>query len=891
MNNGREKPTSGEPSRHHSRRRFWHRVQRWWSTSWIVDRWWRFDNWFFNWWHPPSGSESPGHGEYGRSRANRLTRAWRRLQRRIKASGPLNRLSVRLWRLRDWWYPPAKDGYPTARHYGRGRRSRFALAWRWVTQRLNQSAFGRGVVALYARFCDWWYPPAKDSHPTAGHYGRGRRSRLVLARRRVVQRVRQSAFGRRVAEVYARAYEWWYPVLDGSYTSHGYYGRRRKSRPVVAWRRFERWVRHSWLGQRCRQCLFRFSEWWYPPFQASDAYHPQYGYGQVSRPVLAFRRWNRWLRKTWVGREFGWILDEAISLFSFAQGELAQALSRRGIQRFLSRKLNIAALAVLALLAVAGYKYGTPYFRHYVEQRYARQAERFMLKGDFARACLRARQVLAINPDNGVACRVNAELADWANSPLALYWRQRAVFLAPTATNRLALAATALRAEPPPCLTAANTLDEIAPELQFNADYHLVAGALATKLDHLGDAEQHYALALKLQPDNPVTRMSLAVVQLQSRDTSLVADARATLELLNADGKLGILPLRSLVAESAAAHDFARAECLSSQLLTNGQATFDDRMFHLSLLHDAGRTNFRDFLRDTQQRAMQQPLYIGELTAWLNQSGFASNALAWLQEMPHQVSSRGFLPLAQADAYVALGKWKDLETYLEAEHWVGQDHVRIAMLALALRKEASKQGSALAWDRAVRLASDAPTALGVLAQLALDWGWLPEAEQVLWRAASKVPNQPWPLTSLQDLYIAHRDTAGLRRVYQALMQRDPNDELARNNFAMLSLLSGKDLPTAHEYAAELFARKPANPVFASTYAFSLHLQGKTKEGVEVLRALKPDDLANPAVAVYYGVMLSAAGEAQASKDYLDKSNKAFLLPEELALVTSARKVN
>ena len=93
----------------------------------------------------------------------------------------------------------------------------------------------------------------------------------------------------------------------------------------------------------------RFYEWWYPPFLASDAYHPQYGHGQVSRPVLAFRRWNRWFRKTWVGREFGWILDEAISLFSFAQGELAQALSRRRVQRFLSRKQNIAALVVLAL--------------------------------------------------------------------------------------------------------------------------------------------------------------------------------------------------------------------------------------------------------------------------------------------------------------------------------------------------------------------------------------------------------------------------------------------------------------------------------------------------------------------------------------------------------------
>jgi hypothetical protein len=74
------------------------------------------------------------------------------------------------------------------------------------------------------------------------------------------------------------------------------------------------------------------------------------------------------------------------------------------------------------------------------------------------------------------------------------------------------------------------------------------------------------------------------------------------------------------------------------------------------------------------------------------------------------------------------------------------------MLALALRKQAGSQGSALAWDRAIRLASDAPTALNMLAQLALNWGWVPEAEQVLWHAASKFPKQPWPLTPLQNLY-------------------------------------------------------------------------------------------------------------------------------------------
>jgi predicted Zn-dependent protease len=232
-----------------------------------------------------------------------------------------------------------------------------------------------------------------------------------------------------------------------------------------------------------------------------------------------------------------------------------------------------------------------------------------------------------------------------------------------------------------------------------------------------------------------------------------------------------------------------------------------------------------------------------------------------------------------------------LEKYLEAEHWIGQDHIRIALLALAIKNQSGKQGTAFAWDRAIRLASDAPGPLNTLAQLALNWGWVAEAEQALWHAAAKFPTQPWALTSLQNLYVARRDTAGLRRVYQTSVRRDPKDKMARNNFAMLSLLLGKDVAAAHADAAELYKAEPGNPVFASTYAFSLHLQGKTKEGLEVLRALKPEELANPAVSVYYGVLLSAAGEGGAAKAYLNRSDKAFLLPEELALVTAASKVN
>lgn len=840
MNIGEEKG-SDERLRQHGRRGFIQRLKHLPPLPWIADRWWRFGNWLFNWWHPPSDNPYPRYGYYGRSNRSRLSRAWGSLRHWIKRSWPLKLLGAMLFRLHAWWYPPSTDPYPSYGGYG--------------------------------------------------GYGISRRSRFGIARQRLRRRIRRSAFGRWCGDAYDRFYEWWYPVSDDPYPYHGYYGRRRRSRPVLAWRRFKTRVRNSWLGRRYGQLLDRLVEWWYPPFDASQYRYPHYPRQRVSRPSLALRRWNRWFRKTWIGHEFGWIVDELGFLLNFVQSEVAQAFAWRRVQTFLTKKQNVAAMVVLVLMATAGFKYGSPHYRRYLERQYARQAEQFTSKRDFARAHLRARQVLEMNPSNAVACRVTAELADWANSPFAIYWRQRTVLLAPTATNRLALASTALRAEQFPYSTATKALGDIEPPFRSTASYHLVSGALAIKLNKLGEAEQHYAEALKLQPDSPVTRMSLAVVQLQSKDPKVIKDSRITLELLNTDGKLGMLPLRSLVAESVAERDFTRAERLSKQVLTNAQASFGDRMLHLSILHAAGRTNFQGFLKDTEQKASQHPVYIGELAAWLNQSGFASQALTWLQGLPPQVASQGLVPLARADSYVALRKWKELETYLEAEHWIGMDHIRIAMLSLAIRNQSDNRASALAWDRATRLASDAPSALNMLAQLALNWGWIPETEQVLWHAAGKFPQQPWPLTALQNHYIARRDTAGLRRVYQVSMQRDPKDKLARNNFAMLSLLSGKEVPAAHKAIAELYAGEPGNPVFASTYAFSLHLQGKTKEGLQVLRALKPEELANPGVAVYYGVLLSAAGEVQASKDYLDKSGKAFLMPEELALVASARKAN
>jgi hypothetical protein len=52
--------------------------------------------------------------------------------------------------------------------------------------------------------------------------------------------------------------------------------------------------------------------------------------------------------------------------------------------------------------------------------------------------------------------------------------------------------------------------------------------------------------------------------------------------------------------------------------------------------------------------------------------------------------------------------------------------------------------------------------------------------------------------------------------------------------------------------------------------------------------VKPDDLENPLIAGYYGMILQANGNRTKAKRYLDLSGKSVHLPEEQKLFEMAR---
>ena len=105
---------------------------------------------------------------------------------------------------------------------------------------------------------------------------------------------------------------------------------------------------------------------------------------------------------------------------------------------------------------------------------------------------------------------------------------------------------------------------------------------------------------------------------------------------------------------------------------------------------------------------------------------------------------------------------------------------------------------------------------------------------------------------------------------------------------MMALLLDAQELKPYDLAREVYQKAPTNSAFASTYAFSLHLQKKDAEALKVMQQLPAKDLESPSVAGYYGLVLKATGNSNKAKVYLEWASKAPMLPEEKKLFDRAK---
>jgi predicted Zn-dependent protease len=548
---------------------------------------------------------------------------------------------------------------------------------------------------------------------------------------------------------------------------------------------------------------------------------------------------------------------------------------------------TVAILIVLAALA-GTCRIGLRHYRHYQEKRWMKEAQAFLARDDYREAALSAKKALTLNPNNVPACRIMAGLADRANSPVTLDWLRRIVQNEPTVENKLILASAALKYQPPPFPLTAQILNELAPIATNTAGYQVVAGSLAMQTHHLDEAEARYAAATALEPTNGLLHMSLAALRLGSTNKTEQVQSRAILEKMRADEDIGPLALRVLVADRLLHKDAAAARVYSSQLLASPQATLADRLQNLAILRQVKSDEFNDRLQTLQEKVATNAPAAQAVAAWMQANGLVAESLDWLTGLPNPLLDQRPIQMALAQGYLQNRQWAALLNTAAQGNWGDLEFLRLALVYRAWSQLGSAGLANTSWNAALGAAAGHRAALTQLLQLAESWRLQQKQEAVLLQMVQDFPEENRARQELERLYFKSGNTLGLHQLYDILNTHFPDETAYQNDLACTALLLKMDVPKARRTAAELYAKNPGRPDVASTYAFALHLQGRDKQGLAVLQKLPPAELAQPSVALYYGVLLAAVGKSDEALPWLQiAQTKGHFLPEEQQLLSAA----
>ena len=549
-------------------------------------------------------------------------------------------------------------------------------------------------------------------------------------------------------------------------------------------------------------------------------------------------------------------------------------------------KLCLGLIGVLCLLVVVCWGGHRLYVR-WQEHKLMRQAHVAFDKNDLRWATMAAQRAYAVEPKSADACRMLATLAERQNNPEAIDWRRRVVALNPNSMpDRIALVESALRFKQ--SAIAAGVLAQIPAEQQNDTRYHSTAAHFALTKNDLAAAEQHLTMAARLSPNDPQRQLELAEVQLRSDDQSNRDSGRALAERLKTDPRVRLDALRVLIDDAVRwRHDSASIE-LARELDRLPDALFADRLAALGILRGLNDPGFAASLTRLEAESAQSADKAVNLLNWMNSHGLSLLAIDWSKQLPPEMLGSMPLRFALADAYVELQDWAALKAILQRGSWEGAEPMRRALQAKAARESGDAIEFETNWVAAVAAAGADPTNLNLLQTIAFQWNWPDKATAVLWILAENPDTQRDALQALYRYYAAQRDTSGLYRTLSRLVAVIPQDPALRNNFAQVSLLLKADTPRARATAQDLNQANPHDAAFASTYAFALFQSGDVKGALKVMRQLKPEQLHDPSVAAYFGILLAAAGQHADATEYFALAEKAKLLPEEEELVAQAK---
>jgi predicted Zn-dependent protease len=559
--------------------------------------------------------------------------------------------------------------------------------------------------------------------------------------------------------------------------------------------------------------------------------------------------------------------------------------SLRRAEHYYIKLLVGSLVGFLSFVAICWGGYNA--YSRWQEHQFMREAHVAFDRNDLRWASLAAQRAASWRPDSLDACRLLAAISERQKSPQAIDWRRRAVELQPQSVPDLvSLAETAIRFDRREL--AASTLARVPKTKQQDAAYQTAAAHLSlAKNDFLG-ALQHLTEAARLAPNDPDRQLTLAQYELRSDDRARQDHGQKLAMTLTQNRQVRVQALQILLDQAIRGYDSDAALGFARELLAIPDAPFVARLDALTAF---GAFKDRDFISQlgrVEEEAQRSEDKAVAMIDWMNNHNLALLGVEWARRLPKETLNTIAMHAALADSYVLLRDWTALAESLKNGNWTSAEFLRLALQAKVARETGDQPGFEKSWSAAVDKAGSDKAQLEVLQKLAVQWHWESRAANVLWLLADNPQTQREALQALYKYYRDNNDTAGLYRVLGRLSQIMPEDPAVQNNLAQISLLLNVEPAKARLAAKQLNEKEPHNAAFASTYAFALYRNGDIPGALKIMKGISPDQLKDPTIAAYYGIILARSKDNEATR-YLDLGAKATLLPEEQNLLAQARK--
>lgn len=491
---------------------------------------------------------------------------------------------------------------------------------------------------------------------------------------------------------------------------------------------------------------------------------------------------------------------------------------------------------------------------------------------------------LEADPGDGGAWRRAADILERAGDPRAVALRRAVLASEPESIgNRFALIHTALRFGD--VATAEHLVDDLPAFAPSSVETRLAAAAVAFVNGHPDQAGEILA-----DPRADATdQLNVSILELRHGNARIAADARPTLRLHLNTPAYARMVTRELVEDALRNRDAKTALQLSRALAARTEATLDDHLLFADVQLQLQTQTLSAVQATLSARALTSAGDAAGFAHWLIARADAATARAWLANLPEALRATPEILAARADVFVALRDWPAARPLIAAGAW-GPLSADVLQRAEAARALSSAEARRSAWDALIRTSAADVATLRTLHRLAVSWKLAPEREAVLSAIVKAQPGNGLVFQALADLALLEKNTPKLAGIYTRWHAAAPENITVESHRLLLAVLTSSK-PSA-ELRAEierLAMFNPEQPLLATARALVLWQLGRTGEALAVTDSIRTADRRWLARALYHGVFVATAGgRNEEALAYLALSEKAPLLPEETALLQTAR---